>query len=589
MEEVDNLLIHSLHQIPFKFTSSITSISSLENPELLIQLTITMLNLIKNSDIPVEIPMTLSAKYKLCMKLAELIKSLGYTSELNFNAFLYPNLKDVRNILSCLLENMPKEENEATILDETSSQIYWRKVKECIKNWASENWQAPFEGLKQMQFRNVLALYDGSDLSSDLHPAWNQYKAHRVHHKVRLGKADPFSLLTSQVHLSQSIQIKSSENDFVLKSTSKSKEAPQIAKQDLAESRLPSLSEVLERAVELNEESVGNFNLQSDYSKVEEEIMKPEEKEHTEDGEISIETGISVEPSKEPENRQEEINNLENKLQELYEEVQNSEALIATAKAELTKLSQTTKNLKTENESLKKDLEQKHKLASALNEGNTLSIETEISDLQANLARMQKEWEDYKGPILEEMKEKQSRIEKLKESYSDKIEEIKQMKSELSEIAEEAEMKEEILEMLKVEDAKGTSAMNRNAFVKKITETIDKLKTQKKGITRVIKDINGMKKSVELSRESLKRVDSGTEDLVFQDAKKNTSSKVIYKLLVDLRENYENLIRNVEDQYRIQTKISDFEIRIEAVLARNSKHDIEKLKADLEKIKSESS
>ena len=97
-----------------------------------------------------------------------------------------------------------------------------------------------------------------------------------------------------------------------------------------------------------------------------------------------------------------------------------------------------------------------------------------------------------------------------------------------------------------------------------------------------------MKKSVELSRESLKRVDSGTEDLVFQDAKKNSSSKVIYKLLVDLRENYDNLIRTVEEQYKLQTKIADFEIRIEAVLARNSKHDIEKLKTDLEKIKSES-
>lgn len=591
MEEVDNLLIHSLQQIPFKFTASITDISALESPELLIQITISMLNLINNLDMPVEIPMTLSAKYKLCMKLAEMIKGLGYTSELNFNAFLYPNLKDVRNILACLLENMPKEENEVTVLDETSSQIYWRKVKECIRSWASENWQAPFETLQQMKFRNILALYDGADLNPDLHSAWSHYQSTRTNYKLRLGRSDPNSLLTSQIHLAQSVQIKSSDTDFILKSSTKAKEAPQIAKQDLAESRLPSLQEVLERAAELTEESAGNFNLQSEYTKVEEEIMKPEEKKV--ENEISNEDELGIEPEKEtvkePENRQEEINNLENKLQQLYEEVQNSEALIATAKAELTKLAQNTKNLKTENESLKKDLEQKHKLASALNEGNTLSIETEITELQSNLAKMQKEWEEYKEPIIEEMKEKHIRIEKLKESYSDKIEEIKQMKSELSEIAEEAEMKEEILEMLKIEDAKGSSAMNRNAFVKKITETIEKLRTQKKGITRIIKDINGMKKSVELSRESLKRVDSGTEDLVFQDAKKNSSSKVIYKLLVDLRENYENLIRNVEDQYRVQTRISDLEIRIEAVLARNSKHDIEKLKADLEKIKSETS
>jgi chromosome segregation ATPase len=517
------------------------------------------------------------------MKLAEMIKGLGYSSELNFNAFLYPNLKDVRHIISCLLENMPKEEVEVTVLDETSGQIYWRKIKENIKSWSSESWKAPFERLHQMEFKNVLALYDGSDLREDLQEAWDEYLQRRVHFKVRLGKSAPLSLLTTQVHLSQSVQVRSSDNDFVLKSTSKSKEAPQIAKQDLAESRLPSLQEVLERALEVTEESAGNFALETEFTQVEQEIMKNEES----NVDISTETGITVEGNKEPENRQEEINQLEGKLQNLYEEVQNNEALIATAQAELTKLAQNTKSLKVENEVLKKDLEQKHKLATALNVGSTEAIETEIKELETNLARMQKEWEDYRNPIMEELKDKEKRTEKLKESYSDKIEEIKQMKAELSEIAEEAEMKEEILEMLKVEDAKGTSAMNRNAFIKKITETIDKLRNQKKGIQKIIKDINGMKTSVEMSRDSLKRVDSSTEDLVFQDAKKNSSSKVIYKLLVDLRENYESLIRTVEEQYKLQTKISDFEIRIEAVLARNSKHDIEKLRADLEKIKSE--
>ena len=260
---------------------------------------------------------------------------------------------------------------------------------------------------------------------------------------------------------------------------------------------------------------------------------------------------------------------------------------MTTAKAELNKISQSTKGLSTDNESLKKDLEQKHKLASALSDGSSVVIEEEIRDLEKKLAMMKKEWEEYKQPIIDEAKEKEKRVEKMKESFTDKIEEIKQMKAELVEIAEEAEIKEEILEMLKVEDAKGASSMNRNAFIKKITETIAKLKAQKKSIVRVIKDINSMKKSVELSRDSLKRVDSGTEDLVFQDAKKNSSSKVIYKLLVDLRENYDNLIRTVEEQYKSQTKISDFEIRIESVLARNSKHDIEQLRIDLEKIKSE--
>ena len=613
MEDVDSLLIISLREVPSKASSSITSINDLENPEVLIPVTISMLNLITHSDIPPEIPLTLSTKYKLCMKLAEMIKGLGYTSELNFNAFLYPNLKDIRNIISCLLEKIPKEDAQVTVLDETSSQLYWRKMKDIVKNWASENWKAPFDKVQQLEFRKTIELYDGNDLKPELGEAWDKYIQERIPVKVRISKAAPLSLLTTSVQALQTIQLKNSDNEFVLKTASTQKEAPTIDKLDITESKLPSLLEILERGTEQQEEIVGNFTLETEFTQVEQEILNNEEDEISEESENPAnpenpenpegsenvenseltETTEAVEvkkkKKKEPvvETRQDEIDKLELQLQDLYEKVQETEAMITTARAELSKFSQAMKIFAAENETLKKDLEQKHKLASALSDGSSIAIEEEIKELEKRLTMMQKEWTEYKQPIIEEAKEKEKKIEKMKESYTDKIEEIKQMKSEMVEIAEEAGIKEEIFEMLKLEDAKGSSSMNRNAFIKKITEIISKLKSQKKNISKVIKDINSMKKSVELSRESLKRVDSGTEDLVFQDAKKNNSSKVIYKLLVDLRENYDNLIRTVEEQYKLQTKISDFEIRIESVLARNSKHDIERLRSDLEKIKSE--
>mmetsp|Transcript_29485 Transcript_29485/g.29210 ORF Transcript_29485/g.29210 Transcript_29485/m.29210 type:complete len:164 (+) Transcript_29485:104-595(+) len=161
------------------------------------------------------------------------------------------------------------------------------------------------------------------------------------------------------------------------------------------------------------------------------------------------------------------------------------------------------------------------------------------------------------------------------------------MKEEMREMAEEAEDKEELLEILKQEEAKGTSSINRNTYVKRITEIVEKLKRQKKDMTKIVKDITQMQKSVELTREALKRTDAATEDLVFQEAKKNSAAKVIYKLLVDLRESYAALIRNVEDQFRLQSKMSDLEIRIESAISRNAKHDINQLRQDLEKIKAE--
>ena len=614
MEDVDSLFIISLREVPSSFSSSISSIKDLENPEILIPLTITMLNLITQSEIPPEIPLTLSSKYKLCMKLAEMIIMISKSMSI-----LYPNIKDIRNIVSCLLENLPKEHAPETILDESSSQLYWRKLKETIKNWASEDWKAPFDKIQQLEFRKIVSLHDGSDLKPELKKTWLQYQSEKVPVKTRIAKFSPLSLFTTAVQISQTLALKHSDNDFVLKTASNQKEAPTMNKQELTDSKLPSLIEVLERGNEKNEEAVGTIMMETDYNQIDEEILQSEESENIseeksenpaeevlENKDIinsenleNIENSENTEEnpekhkkqkSKEPvvESRQDEIDKLEQTLQDLNDQIQNNEALITTAKAELTKMAQTSKALSVENEQLKKELEQKHKLASALSDGSSNKIEEEIKELESRLKMMETEWIEYKTPIIEEIKEKETKIEKMKESYTDKIEEIKQMKEEMVEIAEEAEIKEEILEMLKVEDAKGLSSMNRNAFIKNISETTTKIKTQKKTIARIIKDINSMKSSVELSRESLKRIDSGTEDLVFQDAKKNSSSKVIYKLLVDLRENYDNLIRIVEEQYKLQTKISDFEIRIEAVMARNSKHDIEQLRSDLEKVKSES-
>lgn len=580
MEDVDSLVVISLQELPFKHASLVKSINDLENPEILIPLTISMLNIITHSDIPEEIPLTLSAKYKLCMKLAELIKSIGYSSELNFNAFLYPNLKDIRKIISCLLENLPKEDAQTSTLNETSSQLYWKKFKETVKDWTLKSWKAPFDKVRQLEFLNILEQHDGSDLKPNLKEKWEEYQKERVPLKVRIGKISPLSLLTASVQINQARLLKQSENDFILK-TSTQKEVPTIDKQEITESRLPSLIEVLERGNEKTEDIAPTFTLETEYTQVEQTILSSEEPKDP----------LEEKPSEdfiETETRQHEIDKLEVVLQALNDQIQENEAMIATVKAEMIKLTHSTKIIKTENEQLKKDLEQKHKLALALTEGSPVKIEQEIKDLENQLIMMEEEWKEYKNPLIEEIKEKENKVEKMKESYADKIEEIKQMKAEMIEIAEEAEIKEEILELLKIEDSKGTSSMNRSVFIKKITETITKIKTQNKSLTKIMKDITSMRKSVELSRESLRRVDSGTEDLVFQDAKKNSSSKVIYKLLVDLRENYDNLIRTVEEQCKIQTKINDFEIRIEAVLARNSKHDVAQLRADLEKIKSES-
>ncbi|CAG9316354.1 unnamed protein product [Blepharisma stoltei] len=577
MEDVDDLLILSLQQMSIPACQGIKSLENLQNPDVLLPVTMGLLNIILGK-VFTEYPTTLSSKYKMCMQFSEKIKTLGYTGDLNFNTFLYPDIKDIRKVVGFMMDKVPKEEAKAVAIDDTPQQAFQRRIKEKVSKWTQKKWQPPFDKTHKLTFRGIVELHDGAEISEELKPAWETYKNSKIYWQKRLAKGNPSALYTTQVYLTQSKINKSKDLDFSI-GRSSNKTSSILIKSDLSEKSLPSLLHVLERPNLTSQvtEDIGSVFAIDTQNLEEDELLQSG----------IIEGTPPPKSADSMEQKEKEIQELEEKLKEISEENDQIEASISTAKANITATSQSLKQLKTDNENLKKDLEQKHRMATALTEGNSTKLEEEIKDLEGKLELMEKEWNEYKEPILEEIKEKEIQTEKLKESYSDKIEEIKQMKEEMREMAEEAEDKEELLEILKQEEAKGTSSINRNTYVKRITEIVEKLKRQKKDMTKIVKDITQMQKSVELTREALKRTDAATEDLVFQEAKKNSAAKVIYKLLVDLRESYAALIRNVEDQFRLQSKMSDLEIRIESAISRNAKHDINQLRQDLEKIKAE--
>jgi predicted RNA-binding protein with PIN domain len=53
-------------------------------------------------------------RYKICQKFVEYLKQLGYSYDLSFNAFLYPNVKDTRRLLSYLFDIIFQSEGTTT-------------------------------------------------------------------------------------------------------------------------------------------------------------------------------------------------------------------------------------------------------------------------------------------------------------------------------------------------------------------------------------------------------------------------------------------------------------------------------------------
>ena len=81
--------------------------------------------------------------------------------------------------------------------------------------------------------------------------------------------------------------------------------------------------------------------------------------------------------------------------------------------------------------------------------------------------------------------------------------------------------------------------INRNQYLKRITEIILQLKNQKQEIKQIlgeIKDIQGATDKVVLE---IKELDSKVEDYIYGEAKKDKIAKEIYKEIVQLKEDFD--------------------------------------------------
>ncbi len=86
----------------------------------------------------------------------------------------------------------------------------------------------------------------------------------------------------------------------------------------------------------------------------------------------------------------------------------------------------------------------------------------------------------------------------------------------------------------------------------------------------------------------IKKIDVEVEELIFNEAKKDKVATAIYKELMRLKENFDKLITNIQEQNKlknscreVETKLEDFRIKYKNM------EEISKLENDLNAIKQE--
>jgi len=152
----------------------------------------------------------------------------------------------------------------------------------------------------------------------------------------------------------------------------------------------------------------------------------------------------------------------------------------------------------------------------------------------------------------------------------------------------ELEHKKETLQYMNNQWEKMPKDINRNQYLKRINEIIAKLKNQKQEIRGILDDIVTIQKDTDQLVGKISKIDTEVEDYIFNEAKKDKVAKEIYKEIVQLKEDFDKLTTNVQEQNKLRalvrendTKSEDFRIKY-----RNGQ-EISKLITDLNGIKAE--
>ena len=222
---------------------------------------------------------------------------------------------------------------------------------------------------------------------------------------------------------------------------------------------------------------------------------------------------------------------------------------------------------------------------SKLESQNLRVLQGQVGELHKELDDLKAEWDEYKKPINEEIFEQKQNISDKKVEYQYKVDKIKEIKKEIKDAIQELEHKKEMLKYYNDQWNKMPKDINRHQYLKRINEIIGNLKTQKNEIKTILGEIQDIQGETEEVMGLIKQIDSQVEEFVFNEAKKDKVAKEIYKEINSLKEDFDQLITNIQEQNKIKTNIREIETKCEDFRIKYKNGvEIQKLVADLQGI-----
>ena len=141
---------------------------------------------------------------------------------------------------------------------------------------------------------------------------------------------------------------------------------------------------------------------------------------------------------------------------------------------------------------------------------------------------------------------------------------------------------------MEAEYAKMPRDLNRNQYLKRINEIIVNVKMQKTEIKGILDEIREIQADTEKVVLGIKKIDTDVEEFIFNEAKKDKVASGIYKEIIGLKEKFDRLVVNIQEQNKIKNGIREVETKLEDFRIKyKNMEEINKLENDLNSIKNE--
>lgn len=589
MDQVDVTIFTLLDAIGCKFPKDVTSISQFDSNNFYEASAACLSRIFPENKYVEKLPGGQAGRFRACQQASQSISELGYVGELGYQAFLYPNEKDMRKLLMWLVDKMPRSEGQEEAQEEIlgAGAVLNASIVAALQVFCSQKWSP-------VQASGTVAPFRAVPLS------------------FPIAKSAEAKRYVAQLQPTVTAQVPQRNHALasVLEATAKELEVERLAidKQPAAAKRASAISAIVGDAFRgvstafssganalLSDEAVADAN-KSAFSR--RTIFAQESNDTT----VTVRTGdgfaevdksgeMQVDDDAVRQQREEELTKLNERLRKLNETYAKMQDLTQQYTAGHRQLEGELSRLLEQNKQLEEAYLLKKRVLDMLPNAakNIEDLENVASAASKKLVTFAQEWEKHRAPMVEQIRSLKIAQKEKKDEVGEKVDRVKRLRADLRDKKAQIHDKDAQLKQLQDELEKQPKSTNRQVYVRRIMEIVRSLDKQKEEIKKIIDDVKRVQKDINTVSGSSARSFALADEMVFAAAKnkKDEAATQAYKYVVELRQGFVELVKTIDATGDINNETRDLVSQIESLEARNTNLNMERIQSDLEQAKKE--